>query len=133
MPGRSKPNGGGPDERFSRSSSSGLRVFVSSWLHFRVAAVAVVRTFRSARHGRPEGLHYKRLLHFTPVLAAAFGIALSAQTPASNWPQFRGNARLTGVAPTAPPDTLKLKWTYEAGESIESSPAVADGTVYVGS
>jgi len=92
-----------------------------------------VRTFRSARHGRPEGLHYKRLLHFTPVLAAAFGIALSAQTPASNWPQFRGNARLTGVAPTAPPDTLKLKWTYEAGESIESSPAVADGTVYVGS
>src|SRR5688572_30368948 len=52
---------------------------------------------------------------------------------AANWPQFRGNARLTGVAAAAPPDTLRLKWTYEAGESIESSAAIVDGAVYVGS
>src|SRR4030095_8151161 len=58
---------------------------------------------------------------------------LGAQTPGSNWPQFRGNARLTGVAPAAPPDTLALKWTYDAGESIESSAAMVDGAVYVGS
>src|SRR4051812_21864624 len=56
-----------------------------------------------------------------------------AQAPAANWPQFRGNARLTGVAATVPPDTLKLQWTYEAGESIESSAAIVDGAVYVGS
>src|SRR5437867_1228998 len=59
--------------------------------------------------------------------------SLVAQTPSANWPQFRGNARLTGVAPAAPPDTLKLKWTFEAGESIESSAAIVDGAVYVGS
>ena len=59
--------------------------------------------------------------------------SLSAQTPAPSWPQFRGNARLTGVAATAPPATLSLKWTYEAGESIESSAAIVDGAVYVGS
>ena len=52
--------------------------------------------------------------------------------PAGEWPQFRGNPHLTGVAPTAAPRTLKLLWTYEAGESIESSAAIAGGTVYVG-
>jgi len=59
---------------------------------------------------------------------------MSAQMPAApNWSQFRGNPRLTGVAPTAPPASLSLRWTYEAGESIESSAAIVDGTVYVGS
>ena len=29
--------------------------------------------------------------------------------------------------------TLKLLWTYEAGDAIESSAAIADGVVYVGS
>jgi hypothetical protein len=51
-----------------------------------------------------------------------------AQGP-SNWAQFRGNLRLSGLAPVAPPDTLALKWTYEAGESIESSAAIVDGAV----
>ena len=37
------------------------------------------------------------------------------------------------MAAEAPPDALTLKWTYEAGDSIESSAAIADGTVYVGS
>ena len=59
---------------------------------------------------------------------------MSAQTPATNnWPQFRGNARRTGTATTPPPATLSLKWTYEAGEAIESSAAIVDGAVYVGS
>jgi hypothetical protein len=56
-----------------------------------------------------------------------------AQTPSGNWGQFRGNPRLTGAAPTAPPASLKLRWVYEAGESIESSAAIVDGGVYVGS
>src|SRR5262245_33326381 len=63
------------------------------------------------------------------------GVGLSAQTPAPtspNWPQFRGNPRLTGVAAIEPRETLKLRWTYEAGESIESSAAIVDGAVYVG-
>src|SRR5258706_5495496 len=59
--------------------------------------------------------------------------SLAAQAPSPNWPQFRGNGHLTGVAAMAPPATLALKWTYEAGESIESSAAVVDGVVYVGS
>src|SRR5713226_2027499 len=58
---------------------------------------------------------------------------LRAATPATDdWPQFRGNPQLTGVATSALPATLKLLWTYEAGEGIQSSAAIADGTVYVG-
>ena len=44
------------------------------------------------------------------------------------WPQFRGNARLTGIGSELPA-TLSLKWTYEGGESFESSPAIVDGVV----
>src|ERR1035438_5632599 len=52
---------------------------------------------------------------------------------ADNWPQFRGNPSLTGIATSSVPKTLKLLWTFEAGDSIESSAAIVDGTVYVGS
>src|SRR5947209_8476262 len=60
-------------------------------------------------------------------------LSLSAQTPATNWSQFRGNARLTGVTTSAPPAALSVRWTYDAGEAIESSAAIVDGAVYVGS
>src|SRR5262245_58952647 len=65
--------------------------------------------------------------------AVASFAQLSAQAPAPNWTQFRGNARLTGIATSPGPETLKVRWTFEAGDAIESSPAVVDGTVYVGS
>jgi len=29
--------------------------------------------------------------------------------------------------------SLKRAWTYRTGEAIESSPAIADGVVYIGS
>src|SRR5437868_15454799 len=64
---------------------------------------------------------------------ALFGAWLSAQTAVPDaWAQFRGNPRLTGVATTLPPRTLKVLWTYEAGDAIESSAAIVDGMVYVG-
>ncbi len=70
-------------------------------------------------------------------LALAATSALSAQAPsfapADRWAQFRGSASLTGVSDAKLPDTLKVLWTYEAGDSIESSAAIVDGVVYVGS
>ena len=63
-----------------------------------------------------------------------FPFAANAQdTPANNWPQFRGNHQLTGVSQSDVPGTLRQLWTYEAGDSIESSAAIAGGTVFVGS
>ena len=55
----------------------------------------------------------------------------AVQAP-QGWPQFRGDAKLTGVTAVDVPATLSLKWTYEAGETIESSAAIVDGVVYVG-
>ena len=67
------------------------------------------------------------------VLAIAGTVVVSAQAPATNWSQFRANSRLTGVTSDAPSSTLTPRWTYEAGGAIESSAAIVDGVVYVGS
>lgn len=49
------------------------------------------------------------------------------------WVQFRGDSQLTGVSAAVLPKTLKVLWTYEAGDSVESSAAIAGGSVFVGS
>ena len=52
--------------------------------------------------------------------------------PPDGWSQFRGTAALTGVSAADIPEDLELLWTFDAGESIDSSAAIVDGTVYVG-
>src|SRR5579863_5101825 len=59
-------------------------------------------------------------------------LLVSALFAVDEWPQFRGNPQLTGVAEGVVPAELKLLWTYEAGDSIESSAAISGGVVYVG-
>src|SRR5687768_7791525 len=69
-------------------------------------------------------------------LVAAFSVLwiASAQAPPDTWPQFRGSAALVGTSSATLPPTLKVLWTYEAGEAgIDSSAAIAGGVVYVGS
>jgi eukaryotic-like serine/threonine-protein kinase len=75
-------------------------------------------------------------------LTSAFCLVLSAfcllpsvaaqDASADNWSQFRGNHQLTGVSLSNVSPTLKQLWTFEAGESIESSAAIVGGTVFVG-
>src|SRR5919106_1760993 len=68
------------------------------------------------------------------ILVVCLAVSVMAQdTPADNWAQFRGNHSLTGVSQSKVPDSLKQVWTYEAGDSIESSAAIVGGTVFVGS
>lgn len=69
------------------------------------------------------------------LLLASLAASVESQQPASrdSWPQFRGNPSLTGLANTSLPDRLKVLWTFEAGEPVESSAAIAEGVVYVGS
>jgi eukaryotic-like serine/threonine-protein kinase len=70
------------------------------------------------------------------LLLAAFCLLPSAaaqDAPAENWSQFRGNYSLTGVSQSTLSNNLKLLWTYEAGDSIESSAAIVGRTVFVGS
>src|SRR6201988_2843861 len=68
------------------------------------------------------------------LLLLCLAVAAAAQeTSADNWSQFRGNHSLTGVSQANVPASLKQLWTYEAGDSIESSAAIVGGTVFVGS
>src|SRR5262245_28297061 len=66
-------------------------------------------------------------MHFLLSLLLLFQAAVSA-----DWPQFRGNPRLTGVTSPAPPVPAKVLWTYDTKDSIVSSAAIANGAVYVG-
>src|SRR5450432_184560 len=63
---------------------------------------------------------------------AVLAMTAAAVVARADWPQFRGNPLLTGVATQPIPANLKLLWTYQSGDSIESSAAIADGAVYVG-
>src|SRR5512145_1185039 len=52
--------------------------------------------------------------------------------PANEWRQFRGSPSLTGVSSTSIAPAPKLAWTWEGGEAFDSSAAIVDGVVYVG-
>ena len=58
---------------------------------------------------------------------------LQSSASAERWPQFRGGPDLSGGSASAVPSTPTLLWTYDTGEPIDSSAAIVDGTVYVGS
>ena len=59
-------------------------------------------------------------------------LLLIGQTTFGNWTSFRGNPQLTGVADSELPDNPQLLWTFQAGDMIESTATVVDGTLYVG-
>jgi outer membrane protein assembly factor BamB len=50
-----------------------------------------------------------------------------------DWPMFRGNPSLTGVASGKLADKLALLWTFKTGAPVKSSPAIVDGKVFIGS
>jgi eukaryotic-like serine/threonine-protein kinase len=62
------------------------------------------------------------------------GPAEARQGPVAGeaWPMFRGSPALQGLASTPLPPLLRLRWSFQAKDSIESSAAIADGVVYVG-
>ncbi len=66
-------------------------------------------------------------------MGAILLLLASALPAGADWTQFRGNAALTGVAEDALPSALTLAWTFEASEGVESTAAIAGGSVYVGS
>jgi len=59
----------------------------------------------------------------------------AAQQAGEGWRQFGYDAANTGHAPTntGPVADIRQQWRYETGDWVDSSPAVANGTVYVGS
>ena len=53
-------------------------------------------------------------------------------SPSNDWPMFRGQPSLTGIAKGKLPDRLHTTWTFEAPDAVGSSAAIVVGTVYVG-
>jgi len=49
------------------------------------------------------------------------------------WPMFRHDLSRTGYSTSTAPNTNNTLWNYTTGSAVHSSPAVADGKVYVGS
>lgn len=60
-------------------------------------------------------------------------LAIASNAIGDDWPIYRGDAQLRGVAHTDLPDKPELLWTFTTGEAIKSSPVIASGVVYVGS
>ncbi|HEY1306236.1 MAG TPA: PQQ-binding-like beta-propeller repeat protein [Vicinamibacterales bacterium] len=72
------------------------------------------------------------LLSFSATLLGAQQPAAPATSAADAWKQFRGSPTLTGLSSSSVPAALKVLWTYDLGDIIESSAAIAGGVVYVG-
>jgi outer membrane protein assembly factor BamB len=64
-----------------------------------------------------------------PAMRSLLILVAGLVSAAEEWPQFRGNPQLTGIATGSVPADLKLLWSFDAGESIES--AVAGGVAYL--
>jgi len=58
---------------------------------------------------------------------------LCLHTSTYPWPMFRHNLRHTAYTESPAPNTNQTQWTYTTDGAVYSSPAVADGKVYVGS
>ncbi len=88
---------------------------------------------RAARHARMTAVRCRRPR--TQGIAGASSAQQAGGAAQDEWAQFRGNRRLTGVAPAnaaAVPATPKVLWTWDAGDAIESSAAISGDLVFIG-
>jgi outer membrane protein assembly factor BamB len=59
-------------------------------------------------------------------------ILIAPMLRGADWPIFRGNRGLTGVAAGAVPDKPMVLWKFETKASVKASAVVGDGRVYFG-
>jgi len=84
-------------------------------------------TRRSSIVNRQSSI-YTLMLLFCLLASLALG-----NSPSDSWPIFRGSPGLTGISSAELPKPLKLRWSFQAEDSIESSAAIADDTIFVAS
>ena len=72
------------------------------------------------------------LLIVSYVASPALGLNVSSFT--DDWPMFRYDPAHTGYSTSSAPATSALLWEFStSGNQVDSSPAVVNGRVYVGS
>lgn len=74
-------------------------------------------------HARPTAL---------PEEGAPVALPIAAAELHTNWPSFRGGPALNGVAGGTLPAAPVLRWSFQAGKSIVSSPVVSAGRLVIG-
>jgi len=57
---------------------------------------------------------------------------VAQELPPAAWPNFRNGTELRGVANTTLPDNLELLWELPTTDGVQSTAAIADGRVYIG-
>ena len=72
------------------------------------------------------------ICHVVGFMLTTTNVLGQTSSPSSKWTQFRGTPNLGGISDSSIPPNPKLLWSLELGESIDSSAAIVDGTVYVG-
>ena len=70
---------------------------------------------------------------FSFVLLFLARTAFAADLPQADWPMFRGNPQLSGVAAGHLPDRFRQLWSFKTGAETKSSPIIAGNTVFIGS
>src|SRR5271157_4135954 len=75
------------------------------------------------------GCHYQS----NEASATPSSVMASSDQNGDEWPMFRGALNHTGVATTTAVLGSMPVWSYTTGGAVESSPAVIDGHVYMGS
>ena len=68
---------------------------------------------------------------FAVLWGLLFVVLVQVGYAGDDWPGFRGNPQLTGVAAGAVPEKLELLWTFEAGDGIEATAALVRGRAYL--
>ena len=73
------------------------------------------------------------VLSFSLLVSCNLGVYAAGAVGDPEWSMFRHDLAHTGTSPSAAPNTNSTLWIYATGPGVGSSPAVADGRVYVGS
>lgn len=79
-----------------------------------------------------ENCDATRLVRLVVGAAWVSAAAWAADPVPQDWPLFRGNPALDGVARCSLPDKPVLLWTHECKVQTQSAPVVGDGRVYIG-
>ncbi len=76
--------------------------------------------------------HAIRTIRSSLLVAVPALMAAVRGTEDADWPLFRGDAALRGIARSSLPEKPSLAWTFDCGKAITSSPVVSEGRVYFG-
>ncbi len=73
------------------------------------------------------------IVFFTNLTILSIAPSVGSQEYSKSWPMFRHDLMHTGYSTSAAPSTNQTLWSYTTGSQVQSSPAISNGIVYVGS